>query len=116
MWLRNLHRGISSRTLGGLVEAAYKKKKLSLWAYIYVLLKANPIALKKMEDDGMATLTLEQVLEEKGITKKWETKVKKNMIIIMKGINNNIPAQNLAQQTGMPLEEVEQIIRDVGEE
>jgi hypothetical protein len=71
LWLKSLGRGLSAESLDRVLrESAPWKKKAEAGAYLYAVLQANAETLREVL--AMEELTLEKVLEESGLTAKWE--------------------------------------------
>jgi hypothetical protein len=76
LWLKGLDRGLKVETAGSILEEGGKRKKdPDIGAYLYAVLMANAKTIQEvlgMENGG--EITLDEVLEEAGLTKKWEAR------------------------------------------
>ncbi|MDR2500866.1 MAG: hypothetical protein LBD37_07305 [Treponema sp.] len=73
LWLKSLGRGLSAAVLDRVLkQSARWKKEAPAGAYLYAVLQANVEALREVL--AMEELTLEKVLEEFGLTAKWEAR------------------------------------------
>ncbi|MDR2482979.1 MAG: hypothetical protein LBD08_05035, partial [Treponema sp.] len=71
LWLKSLGRGLSAESLDRVLRKSTPwKKKAEAGAYLYAVLQANAETLQEVL--AMGELTLEKVLEESGLTAKWE--------------------------------------------
>ena len=130
IWLRNLKRGVSAVNMQRLLKLQGKDYlNISLKAYLYALLLANPESIKEMEADNMGGATLAQVLEEMGWTEKWEARGVaigeargeargmlrgiNGTLHVIKGLKNNVPLEKLAEESNMPIEEIEKVKQEV---
>ena len=130
IWLRNLRRGISAASMQRLLRLQRNDyAEAALKAYLYALLLANPESMKEMEADYMGKTTLAQVLEEMGFTQQWEARgeargetkgiaigeargISKGIngtLHIIKGLKNNVPLEKLAEESDIPIEEIERV-------
>ncbi|MDR2500952.1 MAG: hypothetical protein LBD37_07740 [Treponema sp.] len=75
LWLKSLGRGLSAAVLDRVLKRSARwKKEAPAGAYLYAVLQANVEALREVL--AMEELTLEKVLEEFGLTAKWEARGK----------------------------------------
>jgi hypothetical protein len=75
LWLKSLGRGLSAESLDRVLrKSAPWKKEAEAGAYLYAVLEANIETLQEVL--AMGELTLEKVLEESGLTAKWEARGK----------------------------------------
>ena len=73
LWLRDLGVGLGGPEVSAVLEASRQvKEAMRVDAYVYAILQANAEAVKELKD--MANVTLEQVLEERGLIAKWEAR------------------------------------------
>jgi hypothetical protein len=71
LWLKSLGRGLSAESLDRVLRKSTPwKKEAEAGAYLYAVLQANAETLREVL--AMGELTLEKVLEESGLTAKWE--------------------------------------------
>ena len=131
IWLKNLRNGVNAKKIEEIIEIKTSKyKELRLAAYLYALLAANPESVKEMGVNNMSGSTLAQVLEESGITQLWEARGEtrgeargeargelkgiNGMLYVIKGIKNNIPISQLADETNIPVEIIEKTKSELG--
>jgi hypothetical protein len=74
LWLKGLEGGLKTDVLGAILEESEKKDPDKLGAYLHTVLKANPRTVKEVTGMRKKKLTLEDVLEESGMTVEWEQK------------------------------------------
>jgi hypothetical protein len=134
IWLRSLNRELSMDGLTRLNEKnAGMDRSVSMAAYWDVLTNANIKIIKELAqmsrrpfDDFIKELGLDKVWEAEGIAigeargeAKGEAKGEKqgleNAIYIIKGLKRHIPPEQLAKESGLPIEEVERIKEEVFE-
>jgi hypothetical protein len=73
LWLRDLSVGLRGQDVSAVLEESrLVRDDMRVNAYVYAILQANAEAVKEMKD--MANVTLEQVLEERGLIAKWEAR------------------------------------------
>jgi hypothetical protein len=77
IWLKNLKKNINAEDLDKVIRISREKyDNISLSAYLFALIAANPEifkeVIKKKGADKMGKPSLTQVLEELGWTKEWE--------------------------------------------
>jgi hypothetical protein len=72
LWLKSLSRGLTAQRLDQVLKGIHGNGEASVLAYIHALLRANLDTLREVA--AMENLTLEQVLEESGLTAKWEAR------------------------------------------
>jgi hypothetical protein len=74
LWIRGLNRDLKVETAGAILKESRKRGgQARIQAYIYAVLKANAKTIREilqMEEEG--AITLDEVLEEAGLTAKWE--------------------------------------------
>jgi len=75
VWLKGLRRGLNANELLEVTGATYRFGESGhIGAYLDAITRANPKSLKEAFDMSETTLTLEQVLEDVGLTAKWEAR------------------------------------------
>jgi hypothetical protein len=75
LWLKGLDRELNAETAGGILEASKKKNGPEIAAYLYAVLTANAKTLREvLKMDKAGEITLDKVLEEAGLTAKWEAR------------------------------------------
>ena len=107
LWLKSLDNRLDSLRIKKIgIEAHRDRKSARLMAYMDVLARANPVALKEALD--MSTATVEQVLEEAGWIAKWEARGEENKAItIAKNLLNlGIPLDTVVSATQLAPEKV----------
>jgi hypothetical protein len=73
LWLKGLSNDLNAETAGTILEESRKREReAELGAYIYALLSANAKTIREVLDMADGEVTLEEVLEEAGLTAKWE--------------------------------------------
>jgi hypothetical protein len=77
LWLRGLEGGLNAEALGAILEESGKKDPDKLGAYLHAVLEANPKTVKEVTEMRKKKLTLDDVLEESGMTAKWEQRGEK---------------------------------------
>jgi hypothetical protein len=71
LWLKGLSNDLNAEAAGTILEES-RKREAELGAYIYALLRANAKTIREVLDMANGEVTLEEVLEEVGLTAKWE--------------------------------------------
>jgi hypothetical protein len=115
MWLKHLTDELDAEQLNGLLAKSSQRWNDSrMKTYIYAILQANSGMLREVLQMGNAAITLEEVLEEAGLTAKWEAKGeargevrgeargenKKTMEILAKGLERGMDIQDISYLTG----------------
>jgi hypothetical protein len=73
LWLKSLGRGLSAESPDRVLRQSVPwKKKAEAGAYLCAVLQANAETLREVL--AMGEITLEKVLEESGLTAKWEAR------------------------------------------
>jgi hypothetical protein len=73
LWLRGLTTDLNTETADTILKESRKKgKEAGLAAYLYALLHANAKTIQEVLEMANTELTLDEVLEEAGLTAKWE--------------------------------------------
>jgi hypothetical protein len=73
LWLRDLSVGLRGQDVSVVLEESrLVRDDMRVDAYVYAILQANAEAVKEMKD--MANVTLEQVLEDRGLIAKWKAR------------------------------------------
>jgi hypothetical protein len=72
LWLRGLEGGLKGEVLGAILEESEKRDPAGLGAYLHAVLEANAKIVREAAEMGKKRLTLDDVLEESGMTVKWE--------------------------------------------
>jgi hypothetical protein len=76
LWLKSLNTGLNAEATGIILDESRKKgKEAETNAYLYAVLQASAEKLEEvveMRKDGK--ITLDEVLEEAGLTAKWEAR------------------------------------------
>ncbi|MDR2606914.1 MAG: hypothetical protein LBC57_00860, partial [Treponema sp.] len=79
LWIRGLNKDLKADTAGAILKESRKKGgQARIQAYIYAVLKANVKTIREvlqMADEG--AITLDEVLEEAGLTAKWKERGEK---------------------------------------
>lgn len=74
-WLRNLRGGLKGAELRGIIEKVRGMPRgTPAWAYMSMVLQANSSGLKEMLAMSDSVVALDEVLEEYGLTAKWEAR------------------------------------------
>jgi hypothetical protein len=78
LWLKGLNRELNTETAGSILELSRKKNGPEIAAYLYAVLLANAKTIQEvLKMDKTEEITLDEVLEEAGLTKKWEARGEK---------------------------------------
>jgi hypothetical protein len=79
VWLKGLNKGLNVETTRIILEEGQKKKKdPEIAAYLYAVLQANAKTIREVLNmDSTEEITLDEVLEEAGLTAKWEKRGEK---------------------------------------
>jgi hypothetical protein len=74
LWIRGLNRDLQAEIAGAILKESRRKGgKARMQAYLYAVLKANAKTLREvLEMADQEAITLDEVLEEAGLTVKWE--------------------------------------------
>jgi hypothetical protein len=73
LWLKGLSNDLNAAAAGTILEASRKRERdAELGAYLYALLRANAKTIREVLKMANGEVTLEEVLEEAGLTAKWE--------------------------------------------
>jgi hypothetical protein len=73
LWLKGLDSELNTETAGSILELSRKKNGPEIAAYLYAVLLANAKTIQEvLKMDKAEEITLDEVLEEAGLTKKWE--------------------------------------------
>ena len=115
-WLKSLKTNADRAALERVIQSyPAVGEKVNLGAFWYVVSRANVEFI--MEVFGMdfeqAEKKLDVFFEEIGFTQKVEERTIDKTLIIIKGLQNNIPLAQLSSDTGMPLERVQKIKQEV---
>ena len=111
---------IDAERLSNILTLAGANKKAPLAAYLYELLMASPQSAQIMEVNKMSGITLDQVLEELGYTKKWEARGEARgearsihrTLYVTKGLKNNISIEKLSKETELPIKKIKAVYFD----
>jgi hypothetical protein len=73
LWLKGLTRDLNAEAAGTILKESRKKgKEAGLGAYLYALLQGNAKTIQEVLAMADTEVTLDEVLEEAGLTAKWE--------------------------------------------
>jgi hypothetical protein len=109
LWLRDLDNRLDAAETGRLTAKIHKLGKAAqIGAYLYAIMKANAKSLQEAREMNDFTLTLDQVLEEAGLTAKWEARAEKKKAreIAKNLLGNGISLEQTAQLCGLDIADV----------
>jgi hypothetical protein len=118
LWLTHLDKEIGGKRLSRILKE-HRKLRKRYASYFYALMLANQQSLEEMEESPMSRAAVARMFEEMGFHQQWETRgVQKGIhgtLRVIQGLKNAEPAEQLAKETGLPLEAIEQIQSELGE-
>ncbi|GHV80976.1 hypothetical protein AGMMS49944_27670 [Spirochaetia bacterium] len=112
IWLKNLRSELGAAEAGQMTGDMDRQDKADLAAYLAVVLKVNSAAFKELVmRDSKAALTLDQALEETGLTAKWEARgeAKGKSEVARNGLAMGYPIETLSNLTGLPVETIKKL-------
>ncbi|GHV81272.1 hypothetical protein AGMMS49944_30630 [Spirochaetia bacterium] len=112
IWLKNLRSKLGEAEAGRITGDMKGQDREDLAAYLEVVLKVNSAAFKELVmRDSKAALTLDQALEETGLTAKWEARGKseEKFEVARNGLAKGYPIETLSDLTGLPVETIQKL-------
>ncbi|MDR1174917.1 MAG: hypothetical protein LBK83_05545 [Treponema sp.] len=110
LWLRDLDNRLD---MAGIREVAKAVEGLGkgagAGAYLEVITRANAEQVKEALKMSKSAITLERVLEEAGLTTKWEARAKRE--VAEKLLKMGIPLKKVTEATGLDLKTVKSLIQ-----
>jgi hypothetical protein len=84
VWLKGLNKGLNVETTRIILEEGQKKRTdPEIAAYLYAVLQANAKTIREVLNmDSTEEITLDEVLEEAGLTAKWEARGEARGVVI----------------------------------
>jgi hypothetical protein len=107
IWLRDLTGGLDAEGLKRIIEVSKGMPKgAPLSAYMYTLLQANAAGLREVLT--MPDTTIEDVLEEFGLTAKWEAKGREEgrEEVAKNALAKGLPLNTIEEITGLDIETI----------
>jgi hypothetical protein len=128
VWLKELGNDLDKEGIAKVLEESGKKGKAEyIRAYLEAVLQANAEKVKEALGMSKTAITLDQVLEEAGLTAKWEARgemrgeirgevkggQKKALEIIKKALAKGMPVGDIADITGYDAGSIEKYKKDI---
>ncbi|MDR1531966.1 MAG: hypothetical protein LBS62_07250 [Clostridiales bacterium] len=116
IWLKSLSNNLTAVDLAELLEAKTKLGvEFKMDAYMNAIFEANAEVVKEVRAMGSSALL--KVLDEMGLIEEWKQegerkgirKGVKRTLLVIKCLKNNIPIEQIAVESDMPIEEIEKI-------
>jgi hypothetical protein len=122
VWLKNLDNKLDAEGINEIVgEIGRLGKAAQVGAYVDVISRANVERLEEAYQMSRKKVTLEQVLEDIGLTAKWEARGEvrgeaRNKVEVAKNLITRIglPLDQVAEATGLDLETVQSLAHSAG--
>ncbi|MDR1655041.1 MAG: hypothetical protein LBR96_03500 [Treponema sp.] len=122
VWLRDLNDRLEAAEIRAITEAVQKEGKYGrIRAYLEAVYEANPEKVEEAFKMSDTVLTLEKVLENIGLTARWEERgikkgeergeEKKALEIVGNLLKMGLPAEQIAEASGLPVEKVRALSR-----
>ncbi|GHV80601.1 hypothetical protein AGMMS49944_23920 [Spirochaetia bacterium] len=111
-WLKNLRNELGAAEF---LRMAEERKRLGTdidaGPFFEAVVKANPAAFKEALKMSDATLIMDQILEEVGLTAKWEARgeARTKFEVARNGLAKGIPIETLSDLTGLPIETIKKL-------
>jgi hypothetical protein len=114
VWLKSLRAGLNETEWDRInTEIARQGKDARIAAYHEVLIKANPEIIQEIFMSKKTSLTLEQVLENVGLTAKWKAEGKAEGVfaVAQNMVNMGLPFETVVSATQLEPEKVKALYR-----
>jgi hypothetical protein len=117
LFLKSLTKTLRGSSMQSILEKRERlEKKVSLDAYLNVVIKENPKALLELEVKDMAkkSPTLDEVLEQLGFTQRWEERYKaqEKEKLVRNLLRENMPVEKIAELVELSLEKVKKLAEE----